>query len=223
VPWPDSRPARIAEVHDPRRHSLVEPLGALAWLALSCHAGFAVDAALYRDPDPGHHSAPGARRGRGRGDYSSLVLRRYFIIGGCILTARLVQAESVCKRSSHWTHQRGSFCETRSAVLDHAGAMKAISSCGVRWRSAKWRPPMRKETSRCHRQFKDSVSGDRRAHCCQGNSWPSVHGYRPDGDAYAPPQRKGSDFSAHEAHASSTTDCFSAGRWRPIVYFVLLF
>ena len=123
----------------------------------------------------------GARRGRGRGDYSSLVPRRYFIIGGCILTTRLVQAESVCKRSSHWTHQRGSFCETRSAVLDHAGAMKAISSCGVRWRSAKWRPPMRKETSRCHRQFKDSVFGDWRAHCCQVDSWPSVYGYRPDG------------------------------------------
>ena len=117
----------------------------------------------------------GARRGRGRGDYSSLVPRRYFIIGGCILTTRLVQAESVCKRSSHWTHQCGSFCETRSAVLDHAGAMKAISSCGVRWRSAKWRPPMRKETSRCHRQFKDSVFGDWRAHCCQVDSWPSVY------------------------------------------------
>ena len=131
MPWPDSRPARIAEVHDPRRHSLVGPLGALAWLALSCHAGFAVDAALYRDPDPGHHSAHGARRGRGRGDYSSLVPRRYFIIGGCILTTRLVQAEFVCKRNSHWTHQCGSFCETRSAVLDHAGAMNAFGDWHV--------------------------------------------------------------------------------------------
>ena len=75
--------------------------------------------------------------------------------------------------------------------------MKAISSCGVRWRSAKWRPPMRKETSRCHRQFKDSVFGDWRSHCCQVDSWPSVYGYRPDGDAFAAPQRKGSDLSAH--------------------------
>ena len=73
----------------------------------------------------------GARRGRGRGDYSSLVPRRYFIIGGCILTTRLVQAESVCKRSSHWTHQCGSFCETRSAVLDHAGAMNAFGDWHV--------------------------------------------------------------------------------------------
>ena len=157
----------------------------------------------------------GARRGRGRGDYSSLVPRRYFIIGGCILTTRLVQAESVCKRSSHWTHQCGSFCETRSAVLDHAGAMKAKSPCGARWRQAKWRPPMRKETSRCHRQFKDSVSGDRRAHCCQGNSWPSVHGYRPDGDAFAPP---------HGPLTSSTSNAseVSAGlRWLYCVVFLL--